>query len=337
MRTVYLFLLLVLSAPGVRAAQTFDVYFVDVEGGQATLFVSPTGESMLVDTGWPDANGRDANRIAEVAKLAGVKKIDYVVITHYHMDHVGGVPQLVDRIPVGTFIDHGESVEHGKDADQLVAAYHTALAKASGHLVAKPGDDIPITGIRVHVLTAAGQEISAPLPGAGQSNPLCATTPHHEVDTSENAQSIGMLITYGKFRMVDLGDLTWNKELQLVCPSNKIGTINFYLTTHHGMNLSGSAAIVHALHPQVAVMNNGARKGGSPEAWQAVHTSPDLEGFWQLHYAEGGGKANNVPDEFIANLKETPHAHYIKLSVQEDGDFTVTNSRNGLANTYHAR
>lgn len=337
MRTAYLFLVLALTAPFACATQTFDVYFVDVEGGQATLFVAPSGESMLVDAGWPDAHGRDADRIAEVAKLAGVKKIDYVVITHYHMDHVGGVPQLLDKIPVGTFIDHGESVEHGKDADPLLAAYQTALGKASGHVIAKPGDDIPIKGLSVHVLTAAGQEIAAPLPGAGQTNPLCATTPGHEIDTSENAQSIGMLITYGKFRMVNLGDLTWNKELQLVCPSNKVGTVDLYLTTHHGMNLSGSAAIVHALHPQVAIMNNGARKGGSPEAWQAVHTSPRLEDLWQLHYVEAGGKTNNAPGDFIANLKETPHANYLKLSVQDSGEFTVTNSRNGLSRTYHAQ
>jgi len=319
-----------------QAAKTLDVYFIDVEGGQATLIVTPSGQSLLIDTGWPDANGRDADRIEEVARLARVKQVDFLVITHYHMDHVGGVPQLAAGISIRNFVDHGPSVEHGKDADALVAAYERERAKGH-HILVRPGDRIPADGIDVEVLTAAGQEISTPLPGAGQPNPLCASTEHRPVDTSENAQSIGLLIQFGEFRMIDLGDLTWNKELELACPRNLIGTVDVYLSTHHGMNLSGSPAIVHALHPRVAIMNNGARKGGSPEAWQAIHTSPGLEDMWQLHYTLAGGKENNAPDDFIANLQEEPRAHWIKLSASEDGQFTVANSRNGKSKSYGAR
>jgi hypothetical protein len=202
------------------------------------------------------------------------------------------------------------------------------------YLLARPGDLIPIRGIEVQVLTAAGDEISRPLPGAGAPNPLCAGAKRKSPDPSENAQSIGLLITYGKFRMIDLGDLTWNKELELACPDNKIGTIDVYLSTHHGIDLSGAPALVHALHPLVAIMDNGPRKGGSPEAWQTVRTSPRLEDIWQLHYALQAGKANNAPDDFIANLEEHCQGNWIKLSAEPDGQFTVTNGRNGNTRAY---
>lgn len=330
--TITTLLFFLLSGPA-RAARTLQVYFIDVEGGQATLFVSPSGGSMLVDTGWPDAGGRDADRIVSVAQLAGLKQIDYLVITHYHMDHVGGVPQLAARIPIRTFVDHGPSVEHGAEADQLVAAYRSVREKGR-HILAKPGVRIPIQGITVQVLTAAGVEISSPLPGAGAPNPLCAGAKRKDPDPSENAQSIGMLITYGKFRMIDLGDLTWNKELGLACPDNKIGTVDVYLGTHHGMDLSGAPPLVHALRPLVAIMDNGAKKGGSVEAWQTVHSSPGLQDIWQLHYALEAGKSNNAPDAFIANLEENCHGNWIKVSADSDGHFTVTNGRNGKMKAY---
>jgi beta-lactamase superfamily II metal-dependent hydrolase len=333
MRTTITTLLVFLLCAPARAARTLEVYFIDVEGGQATLFVSPSGESMLVDTGWPDAGGRDADRIVIAAQLGGLKQIDYLVVTHYHMDHVGGVPQLAARIPVRTFVDHGPSVESGLQADQLVSAYKSVRDKAQ-HLLAKPGDLIPIRGINVQVLTAAGDEISKPLPGAGAPNPLCAGVKRKDNDPSENAQSIGLLITYGKFRMIDLGDLTWNKELGLACPDNKIGTVDVYLSTHHGYDLSGAPPLVQGLHPLVAITNNGARKGGSPEAWQTIHSSPGLEDIWQLHYALEAGKANNAPQAFIANLEEHCQGNWIRLSAEPDSQFTVTNGRNGKTKAY---
>ena len=330
--TITTLLVLLLCAPA-RAVQRLQVYFIDVEGGQATLFVSPSGESLLVDTGWPDAGGRDADRIVSAAKLASVKQIDFLVITHYHIDHVGGVPQLAARIPIRTLVDHGPSVETGPQADQLVAAYRNVRDQGK-HLLAKPGDLIPIRGIEVRVLTAAGNEISRPLPGAGTPNPLCAGAKRKSPDPSENAQSVGMLITHGKFRMIDLGDLTWNKELGLACPDNKIGAIYVYLSTHHGLDLSGAPALVHALHPLVAIMDNGAKKGGSAEAWQTVRSSPGLEDIWQLHYALQAGKSNNAPDDFIANLEENCKGNWIKLTAEPDGQFTLTNGRNGMTKVY---
>ncbi len=173
MRKLYLIACLVFLCAPLRAAGTLDVYFIDVEGGQSTLFVSPSGKSMLVDTGWPGLNGRDAERIVSVAKAAGVTRIDYVVITHFHMDHVGGVPQLAERIPIGTFVDHGHSVETGKEADDLFHAYVQVRDHAS-HLIVRAGDQIPIEGIDVRVVTSTGQAIPRPLAGAGQPNPFCA-------------------------------------------------------------------------------------------------------------------------------------------------------------------
>ena len=330
-------LLLILSlamAPLATAAKTFDIYFIDVEGGQATLFVSPAGESMLVDTGWAGFNGRDAGRIAAAAKSAGVKKIDYLVITHYHADHVGGITNLATRLPIRNFVDHGPNIETGKSPEQLSKAYTEVQEHQGKHMVVKPGDTIPVKGLNVTVVSSNGALISSALPGGGAANQFCAGFQPTPEDKTENARSLGTLISFGKFRIIDLGDLTMNKEYELICPQNKIGTVDVYLTTHHGMSASGPQAIVHALHPRVAIMNNGARKGGTPQAWQVVHSSPGLEDIWQVHYAIAGGKENNAPDTFIANTDENCEGKWIKLSAQSDGAFTVTNSRNNYSKTY---
>jgi beta-lactamase superfamily II metal-dependent hydrolase len=319
-----------------HAGDALEVYFIDVEGGQATLFVTPAGKSMLVDAGWPGSNGRDADRITAVAKAAGVMHIDYLVVTHYHRDHVGGVPELAERMPVATFVDHGRSVETGKEADELFNAYARVRDRAS-HLIVRAGNRVPLEGIDVRVVASGGQGILRPLPGAGEPNPFCATTKPREADPSENAQSIGMVITFGKFRMIDLGDLTWNKELALVCPDNKLGTVDVYLSTHHGLDQSNAPAIVHALKPRVAITNNGATKGGSPEALRTIRTSPGIEDVWQLHYAQNAGKENNAPEPFIVNVDQESSVSWIKLEAQADGQFTVANSRNGKTKVYPPR
>jgi competence protein ComEC len=318
-----------------QGQKPLDVYFIDVEGGQATLVVSPSGESLLVDTGWPGFDGRDADRIAAAAKQAGISKIDYLVITHYHTDHAGGVPQLAARLPIRTFVDHGPTVEQGDAPAKLFGAYTETRAKGR-HLQVKPGDKIPIAGVDVQVVAAGGEAITQPLAGGGAANPLCAQFKAKDPDPSENARSVGTLFTFGRFRLIDLGDLTWNKEHDLVCPTNKLGTVDVYLTTHHGLDQSGAPVIVHALHPRVAVMNNGAKKGGSPAAWQVVRSSPGLEDLWQLHYAVDGGRDHNVAETFIANLDETS-SYGIKLSAHADGSFTITNARNGQSKAYPAR
>lgn len=327
------FLGLLLAAPCSQAAKTLEIYFIDVEGGQSTLIVGPSGQSLLVDTGWRGFNGRDALRIAKAAKNAHVKEINYLLITHYHRDHVGGVQQLAEHMKIGAFVDHGPALEDSKVVREDFADYEKMVGKGQ-HLVVKPGDQVPVKGITVQVLTAARNHIAAPLAGAGQPNPFCASEAAPPDDPSENSASTGVLVTYENFRFLDLGDLTKKKELELVCPNNLIGAVDVYLTTHHGLNQSNSKAIVDAVHPRVAIMNNGAKKGGDPDAWQIVHDSPGLQGLWQLHYALAGGKEHNVPDAFIANIDAADDGYYLKLTAQADGSFTVSNSRNKNEKTY---
>lgn len=310
-----------------------QIYFIDVEGGQSTLIISPSGASMLIDAGWPTSNNRDADRIAAVAKASSLKQIDYLVITHYHTDHVGGVPQLLKQIKVATFIDHGPNTEKAELAPEGYAAYLDAIGTAR-HIVVKPGDRIPVKGINVEVLTSAGKAITSPLPGAGQPNPYCASESGAPADPSENAASLGLRISYGDFQFIDLGDLTKRKEFDLVCPNNLLGTVDLFLISHHGFNLSNSKVLVDALDPRVAISNNSAQKGGDASAWQIVHDSPRLLGLWQLHYAVAAGPKHNVAKAFIANVDERSDGHWIKVSAQSDGTFTVLNSRNKYEKGY---
>lgn len=330
-----LFLCLCGTLPGAAAApaKPLQIYFMDVEGGQATLLVSPSGESLLIDTGWPASEGRDADRIVAAAHAAGLQQIDYVLITHYHRDHVGGVRQLVDGFKVGTFVDHGPNQEDSEVTRTDYAAYEKAIA-GHAHVVVKPGWGLPIKGFQVQVLSAAGDVITKPLPGDGEANPYCKGAPAEADDTSENARSVGTLITYGKFRFLDLGDLTKKKEMELACPNNLIGTVDLFLVTHHGADLSNPKPLVWALHARVAVIDNGPRKGASPAAWQIVHDSPGLEDLWQLHYAQESDKDHNVADERIANVKENCEGKYLKVVAQTDGTFTLTNARTGAEKTY---
>jgi beta-lactamase superfamily II metal-dependent hydrolase len=332
-RTLPLAVLALCSPALLWAAKPLQIYFVDVEGGQATLVVTPSGESMLVDTGWPGNAGRDAGRILAAAKKAGIDKIDYLVVTHYHTDHVGGVTQLAAKIPIRTFVDHGPSVESGKQADELMRAYLSYRQKGQ-YLEAKPGGKIPLKGVGVDIVTSAAEVISRPMDGAGAPNPACAKEGPRAADTGENARSIGMVLSYGKFRLVNLADLTWNKEIELMCPDAKLAPVDVYQVSHHGMDSSGSMALVHALRPRVAIGNNGARKGGIAAAWQTIRSSPGLEDVWQLHYSIAAGKDNNPPDMFIANTDEICEGQWIKLDALPDGSFTVTNQRNRYTKTY---
>lgn len=335
MRSLFLAAACALSLCAGAAGRDLEFWFVDVEGGQATLIVSPSGESMLVDTGWPGRNGRDADRIQKAAKAAGVKKIDYLLTTHYHLDHVGGVQQLLERIPVKTFVDHGPNNETDKGAKELTAMYEKALATGK-RLVVKAGDRIPLKGLEVEVVTANGER-NPKSSGRAGSNPHCRGTRDYPTDPSENARSIGFLLSWGKFQFVNLADLTAKKELELACPENQIGPVDLYLTTHHGLDQSNSQEIVHGMQPRVAVMNNGARKGGSPAAWTIVRNSPGLEDLWQLHFSVAGGKDHNSPEPLIANLSEACDGKAIHVVVKKDGSFTVTNERNNYSKTYAAK
>ena len=336
MRTFLTAVLFALLSTPLHAAGTLRIYFIDTEGGQSTLFVSPSGQTMLVDTGNRDPKGRDPGRIVAVARKAGAMRIDYLVITHYHSDHVGGLPELARLIPIVNFVDHGPEIEKDAKGEILVNDY-VAVREKGHHIVAKPGDRIPIAGLDVRVLTAAGQAISSPLSGAGSPNPVCASTKLREADPSENAQSLGTLITFGKFRIIDLGDLTWNKEMALACPNNKVGTVDVYLSTHHGLAVSNCPAIVDALRPRVAIVNNGETKGGAPEALRTIRNSPGIEDVWQLHYSRNATKDENTSADFIVNVDRDLPVSWIELDAREDGGFSVTNSRNGKTKTYPAR
>jgi len=327
-------LLLFCTSLCAKNSASLQIYAIDVEGGQATLLVTPSGQSMLVDTGWPGFENRDADRIVAAAKLAGVHQIDYLVITHYHTDHVGGITQLADKMKIANFIDHGPNMEDSDSTRQGYAAFLAVVSRANGkRITVKPGDRIPVPGIDVQVLVAAREHISSPLQGAGQPNDFCASEPTPPDDPSENSASLGVLVTYGKFRFLDLGDLTKKKELELMCPNNRIGKVDVFLVSHHGLFQSNSRSLVHAIQPRVAIMDNGPKKGGSPEAWQTVHDSPGLEDLWQLHYAVDSDKAHNSADDLIANAGEGD-GNYIKLVAKKDGSFVVSNSRNRFQKDY---
>lgn len=326
-------LAIVLAAPIFAQSKDLLIYFVDVEGGQSTLFVAPSGESVLVDTGWP--GDRDASRIAAAAKDAGLKQIDHLLITHFHVDHVGGVPDLAAKIPIRNFYDHGDTVEHDPANGQKLWDAYEKVAKDAHHTVVTPGFKLPVKGLDWTIVTAAGKIIDHPLPGAGQSNPYCADFKKQDVDTSENAQSDGSIIQFGRLRIADFGDLTWNKEGELVCPVNKVGTVDIFVVSHHGLAISNSPTLVHALHPRVAIMDNGATKGGTVEAWTSIHSSPGLEDLWQLHFSEVGGTEHNAAADLIANPSASPDSAYnIKVIAHPDGHFEVTNQRNGFTKKY---
>jgi hypothetical protein len=237
-------------------------------------------------------------------------------------------------------------VEQSRYTQNVFEPYLASIGK-SAHVVVKPGDTIPLKGVGVQVLISAGQLIAAPLPGAGAPNDLCGTAPARP-DTGENAASVGLLYTFGRFRMVDLADLTKGKEFELMCPVNKVGHVDLFISSHHGLDASNSALLVHALRPQVAVVNNGAKKGNAVPVVQVLRTSPGIEDVWQMHYSVDNGKENNTSADLIANPGEQPdprsfgsvegdQGHYIKISAAEDGTFTVTNSRNGVSKTYRHR
>jgi len=234
-----------------------------------------------------------------------VTRIDHMVSTHYHGDHVGGLEELASKVPMVQFIDHGATSEPKEMVPGFQKMYAELYAKAK-HMVAKPGDTIPFDGVTVSVVTSNGQVLKTPLPGGGQPNPACAGfVPRDEsrVDP-DNPMSVGLVFTYGKFRTVNLGDFTWNKEKELMCPNNPIGPVDLYLTSHHGIDQSGSPALVHGLQPRVAIMHNSTRKGGAIQTMQTLHTSPGLEDIWQLHWAYAAGLEHNTPSLFIANVED---------------------------------
>lgn len=342
--------LLPLLVSAMPPAKTLDQYTIDVEGGKCVLFVAPSGESLLIDLGWPASNARPAStdRIVEGVKAAGVERIDHLVISHFDVDHIGDLSALAARIPVGHVYDHGdiqfsatlndEKYQKGIEPQrERFKAYDEARRKI-GHTVVKPGDKIPLEGVDVEVVAAGGKILAKPLKGAGAPNPLCATYQQQAVierDVEDNL-SVGLLFTLGKFRLLDLADLEANPSHALACPNNLIGTVDVYDVNVHGQIKGIAPELIGALHPRVAIQGNGARKGGDPPTWPILRATPGLEDIWQVHFSAAGTKDTNPPDDFIANLEPTDGFKWIKLSASPDGSFTITNSRNDFSKTYKA-
>jgi competence protein ComEC len=302
-----LFSLAVLSAPlaaqrGSAPTKPLDIYIVDTEGGKAALWVSPSGQSLLIDSGNP--GDRDLDRIMAAINDAGLKQIDFLISTHYHVDHIGGLTELAKRIPIAHFIDHGPSVEPRQQVQGFDTGYAELYGKAK-HTVVKPGDKVPIAGLDWRIVTSAGKGLKTPLPGGGKANPACAGVAMKEpAPTDDNSQSVGSVITFGQFRAIDLGDLLWNNELDLVCPSNPVGTVDVYFVTHHGLDASGAPPLVHGVQPRVAIMQNGTRKGAGAQAVATIRSSPGLEDLWQLHWSYNAGIEQNSAGVFIANVDD---------------------------------
>jgi competence protein ComEC len=332
-----------------RSSRTLDIYIVDVEGGNATLFVTPAGESVLIDTG----NGglaavRDADRIMAAVKEAGITQIDALITSHWHGDHMGAMAELAGRIPVRHYLDHGPNVQPAAAVDEFLQKTYPALVAKARHTVAKAGDTLPLKDVQWRIVTSGRGTIMKPLPGAGQPNPHCAAFKPHTVNpvsgqpigNTEDEHSVGSHITFGQFRALYLADFPWNKEFELMCPSNRLGTLDFLLVSRHGQHSSNSEALVHALRPRVGAINNGIRKGGQPETMRVLHSSPGLEDLWQLHVAQLSGPEYDIPGMFVANIVEDPQhspSYWIKVSALPNGSFTVTNTRNGFTKTYAPR
>jgi beta-lactamase superfamily II metal-dependent hydrolase len=403
-----------LSAQSRNGALT--IYYIDTEGGQSTLFVGPGGESLLVDTG--NAGDRDLGRIVETLRTAGLTKIDHLWTTHFHSDHVGALVEVAKQFPVGHFYDHGKPHPNDRIISAQFLSTYEALSSGKRTIV-KPGDKVKMTGLDITAVASANQFIRSNLPGGGSQNTSCAATKPKDESAYpdvDNGESAGFVLTYGRFRTVDLGDLTWNGEIDLMCPTNRIGTVDLYLTSHHGLEKSGSPALVQALRPRAVVMNNGTRKGGAPEVFAVLQETVGIQDLWQLHWSYNA-RLENAPERFIANIEDpatiasvlttpapTPGAprggrpggpgapaapggaaapgfgpgrgaggpapggpagappgggrapgfgggrgpggagaaghspaYVIKVTAQQDGTFTVTNTRNGFSKTYPPR
>lgn len=330
------------AAPAAEPARGLDIYFVDVEGGAATLIVTPAGESMLIDCGNPGT--RDADRIHRVAtEVAGLKAIDHLAITHWHVDHYGGIARLAQLLPIRHFYNRGipeKLQEDPKNFPLLIQAYRAAAQGKDR--VLKPGDLVPLQqpagspALQMLCLCSAG-EVLPDRPGTPE-NPVAREHKPQAEDRTDNARSLGFLLRYGGFRFLDLGDLTWNIEYKLVHPTDKIGLVDVYQSTHHGLEVSNNPVVIKTVRPRVAVFNNGARKGAHPSVISTLRRVPDVQAIYQLHRNLTVGAQENTDPEFIANPEEKCQGEYIKIAVAPDGaSYTVTPGSKGKPRRYETR
>jgi competence protein ComEC len=327
------------SLVSAQPARTLDIYPVDVEGGAATLIVTPARESVLVDAGWPGNDGRDVRRIRAAMEAAGISRIDHMVTTHYHTDHVGGVPPLAAAVPIGAFYDHGEMQEpYAKDYETSYRAY-TAAVKTRKTLA--PGEALklkPASDGRPVVLTLVAGHGTVHTVAGAPANPACAGVEPRADDLSDNARSVAFVLGYGSFDFFDAGDLTWNTEARLVCPANTLPVVDVYQVTHHGLDTSNHPLVLRALAPTVAVMNNGAKKGGSAATVRELKALPSLQALYQLHRNVVSGPEDNTSPELTANLDETPDAgHMVSVHVRRDGTYDVINHRTGQTRAFTSK
>ena len=320
-----------------KAGKTLQIYFVDVEGGQATLFVTPAGQSLLIDTGWPGHDGRDADRIVAAAGKAGIRKIDFVLLLHYHQDHAGGITQLAAKIPFGAVIDHGENREHAEDTEQVWRDYQRVLAKGNvKRIIAKPGDSLLLREIQAKVVSSDGAVVKKPLPGTGASNTACKSSGPYPADKTENLRSLGTMITFGKVRILDLGDLTSDKEMELMCPANRLGHVDIYIVSHHGWIQSGSPALVHGIAPRVAIMDNGETKGGSASSWDITRNRLGLRTFGSCTFPRKAAQSTMLRIRSSPISTGPDAGNYLKVTAWKDGSFEVFNSRTKTGKHYAA-
>ena len=318
-----------------------DIYFIDVEGGAATLLVTPSGESMLIDSGYPDNQGRDRDRIIHVAKdVAGLSGIDHAAVSHWHRDHYGNHAALAAEFGVGTFWDRGipDTLQEDNSFETRIAAYRAASQNRSKALQA--GDRVPLTSgktkLTVKVLTS-GRKV---VPNDGPKNPYASRHKQIDVDKSDNAASLSLLFQFGDFRFLCCGDLTWNIEGKLVTPNNPIGTVDIFMVTHHGLPMSNNPALVLAVDPSVTIMCNGPTKGGAESTLKTLHEIKSLQDMYQLHRNIKLGASLQAPAEFIANpgTTATCEGQWVKTSVAADGgSYTVQIGPAGRNRSYTTR
>jgi len=328
-----------LATPNAAVAQnrgSLDIFVLDTEGGEAVLYIAPTGEAMLFDTG----RAENFDRILALIEQENVQVLDYVIVSHYHGDHVGSaasLPQLPVR-NIRQFLDHGPYTTELQPNQRAPFERYLALRNIAKARRAEPGEKLSFGAVEVFIVASSGERISEPLPGAGRPNPLCRNhAPKVDLRAVENDEAVSVVVRYGNFSFLELSDMIWNHEQRVVCPNNLLGTVDVYHTSGHGAQWGSNPVMVHAVRPRVAVMNNAAVKGGHADTFATLRSSPGLEDIWQAHFStEFAAAEDNSPADFIANLDGSPGhvGHYIKFSARDDGSFTVTNSRNGFMKEY---